>query len=475
MKRALLLLPVCLLMALPAHAIKKGDMGSFKFSGSGKQYAVGPNQPSFSGTLGPVRPGTGPTGTIPPGHVGSQIGNSGWYVGSSPAGSGTGRSMHLGHGGDVFFSGTKYPFQAGYTLKPSDLINAAGIILRGPAAAIGIVGLPMLADWIDQTLDFKVDRDKNEIVKKFEGACSSNCHWWGIQGYLSGEFTTPGKACAALVSAYPDNFASGSLIYQNGAPYCSVVGSASKPWNTGKILINSLRIRDADTTQWLPASMDDIAPYMDTPDAPLLQPQDAANVVSELLDKGGELPLGTPKVTGPSTLKGPVTTTQNADGTTTKTQTTSNFQTSGNKITNISNVTVTQTCTGDGSCTSTTTTTTPDPDAQEEEEQDDSASDTPLGDIPELYKRKYPQGIVGIWNEKSQELKETSLMSFASSMMPTGMSGGSCPSWTIDLNLAQHMELGTHLVEAPCWVWDVGKAIVIVCALILARGLVFGG
>jgi len=60
-------------------------------------------------------------------------------------------------------------------------------------------------------------------------------------------------------------------------------------------------------------------------------------------------------------------------------------------------------------------------------------------------------------------------------MLLPDFTGGSCPSWNINLNFGRHMNLGSHTLEPPCWIWDAGKAIVIVLALILARRNVFGG
>ena len=107
--------------------------------------------------------------------------------------------------------------------------------------------------------------------------------------------------------------------------------------------------------------------------------------------------------------------------------------------------------------------------------EDESASDTPLPDLPTLYERKYPEGMVGIWNTKSQQLKESSLSTFAASLMPTGYTSGICPSWQLDLSFAQWADMGTVLVEPPCWIWDVAKTIIVISALLLARSLIFGG
>jgi len=124
--------------------------------------------------------------------------------------------------------------------------------------------------------------------------------------------------------------------------------------------------------------------------------------------------------------------------------------------------------------TPTPVSTTPDPNVTTEATPDLSASDTPLEDIPKLYEPKYPDGIVGVWNQKKADLKSTPLISLVSTVMPNLGDGGTCPTWTIDLDLGI-ANYGSHNVAPPCWIFAVLKSIVIVSALLLARALVFGG
>jgi len=99
---------------------------------------------------------------------------------------------------------------------------------------------------------------------------------------------------------------------------------------------------------------------------------------------------------------------------------------------------------------------------------------TPLGDIPKLYDRKYPNGIKGIWETKSASLKQTSLFTFVDSMMPK-YSSGSCPSWHVDLDLAGWANFGTADLSPSCDLWAFAKIVIIISALLLARALIFGG
>ncbi|MCT6717871.1 hypothetical protein [Acidovorax sp. K2F] len=107
--------------------------------------------------------------------------------------------------------------------------------------------------------------------------------------------------------------------------------------------------------------------------------------------------------------------------------------------------------------------------------EDGEITDQPLPPIPKLYERKYPDGLVGIWNQKSQLIKQSSTFTLAGQLMPTTLTVGACPSWVIPLNFGSWSSYGEYNVAPPCWIWDVAKTIIIISALMLARSLIFGG
>lgn len=102
-------------------------------------------------------------------------------------------------------------------------------------------------------------------------------------------------------------------------------------------------------------------------------------------------------------------------------------------------------------------------------------NDVSLPEIPKLYERKYPDGLVGIWNQKSDQIKQTSAFTLAAQLMPTGLVSGTCPSWPLALDFSWWASYGEYDVAPPCWIWDVSKTIIIISALMLARSLIFGG
>ncbi len=160
---------------------------------------------------------------------------------------------------------------------------------------------------------------------------------------------------------------------------------------------------------------------------------------------------------------------------TTTTTTTNNYTYNNNVVNNTTVTTTTTTITNNiTNETSPPTTETGETDKPDSEEEDPPV-DSPLGDLPKLYERKYPDGLVGIWNQKSEQLKQASVFTLAGELMPTGLTSGTCPTWPITLDFAGWANYGQHDVAPPCWIWDVAKTIVIIGALMLARSLIFGG
>lgn len=243
----------------------------------------------------------------------------------------------------------------------------------------------------------------------------------------------------------------------------------------------SQQVRTPDSPTWYPATPQELRDALYNNNPP-------PEIVDELGKHGNIVwTLGDPTrttVSGPSSVSGPKEVTQHPDGSTTERQESTPLSyapgtpTSGPTIT-AGNSTVTTTKKDpQGNTTSTeTTTTSPGTEAEESttKETEEAPTDTALPPVPDLYTRKYPDGIVGIWNQKKEQLRNTELVQLATGLMPNVGSGGTCPSWPVNFNLATTWAYGTHDVAPPCWIWDVAKAILIFSALLLARSLIFGG
>jgi hypothetical protein len=219
-----------------------------------------------------------------------------------------------------------------------------------------------------------------------------------------------------------------------------------------------------------------------------------AKALQEALNVPGvTIETETPTVTGPSTTPGTTTTatrsTQVSEGTTTEvppgtpgaqpatatttTTTVTNNTYQGNKLTT---TTTTNTTTNITNNTTNITNNTVQETKQTDETPKDEAppTDTPLGPIPELYTRKYPDGIVGVWNDKKQSFKDSSVGQLVEQIIPSGMGDGGCPQWQLplDIGIANY---GTYDVSIPCDYWGYIRVIMIVASLFLARALIFGG
>lgn len=107
---------------------------------------------------------------------------------------------------------------------------------------------------------------------------------------------------------------------------------------------------------------------------------------------------------------------------------------------------------------------------------EDKAADTPLPEQANLYTKKYPEGIKGVWDAKKAQLQSSPLNQLVNVLLPPmAETGGTCPVFVLPASLAVWADFGDLDVSPPCWIWGVLKALVIISALILARALVFGG
>lgn len=190
-------------------------------------------------------------------------------------------------------------------------------------------------------------------------------------------------------------------------------------------------------------------------------PDDMPSIFDDIVNRGGEVTSdarGT-QMSGPSSSRGPSSTTTTPQGTTT-TNTTYNYNYHNNTVV----------------ITRTTTTTNPDG-SQSSSETDDVRpepevalpQDPALPPVPDLYERRYPDGMSGVWAEKRAAFLESPLFAIIPALTPSLGSTG-CPIWTLPLG-----PWGTHDISIPCWVWAAIRLIFICTALFTARKLIFGG
>lgn len=114
----------------------------------------------------------------------------------------------------------------------------------------------------------------------------------------------------------------------------------------------------------------------------------------------------------------------------------------------------------------------PTPDSPPAEEE--SASDTPLPVVPDFYEQKFPDGLGGVWDQRKAALQGTPVASLAGRLMPSGLGSGSCPQFSVNLDVGI-FDGGFHDISIPCSVWDFGRLVIIITALLMSRRLIFGG
>lgn len=187
------------------------------------------------------------------------------------------------------------------------------------------------------------------------------------------------------------------------------------------------------------------------------------------------------QTSGPASVPGETTTsttTTPAGTTTTSTTKQRNLEYDGDTVT-VTETETTTTTNPDGSTTTETTTTTPSPGQTGQSEPDEQYSlsygDSQFPDVPDLYERQFPDGFSGVWSDRKAELEATSLFSLVSALTTGAPSGGTCPSWNLNLDMPGVVMLGSHTLAPPCDVWPFVRAVLILTALFVARRLIFGG
>lgn len=245
---------------------------------------------------------------------------------------------------------------------------------------------------------------------------------------------------------------------------------------TGTRLVGGASSQYSESTGEKKATWDEAQPLMSSGTADY----SAVNwkgITEQLLRNGGSVDPSqiTSTVSGPASQPGErtVSTGKNAQGepTTTTKQTTHNYTyNNSNNSSSVTHNTTTTTTTVNNITNVTENQTTEETDNTEE---DYTANDTPLPDVPQLYERKYPDGLQGVWNTKSAAIKQSPLFSLASGMVPTIGDGG-CPQWSLPVDIGV-IDFGVYDVSLPCNVWAFIRVVMLITSLFLVRRLIFGG
>lgn len=378
-------------------------------------------------------------------------------------------------------TGKKVAVTATAPVSRAAFVRGIGAVVSGPAGALLLASAPLVVDWLSSR-NVQVDPAGGfqKVGTDNEYACQPENYTFPYpigsrQSLGCGEF----PAGTVYLDFTADSSGNGGVCKVRNSCHESVVYAS---WGTTR----------SNQIGWVPASLNDIIEYMDAPEAPALTP----SVVQQGVTKAGIDPFGaqypSPQLSGPSSVPGArsqsSTSTRVISGTateappgysgatdpatrTTSTTSTHNVTYNDNRLTynTVNNTTTTVTNTVTGASEAGTSTETVEDDAPE----DSAPVDTPLPGVPKLYERKYPDGMVGIWNQKQQQLKDTSVGQLVTQLMPNVGDGG-CPKWQIPLDVGI-ADYGVFDASIPCQYWAVIRIVLIVGSLFLARAIIFGG
>ncbi|MFT4241442.1 MAG: hypothetical protein QM569_04075 [Acidovorax sp.] len=351
---------------------------------------------------------------------------------------------------------------ASVPITRTSFIRGLGTVLGAAAGSPFIAGLmlaaPLIKDWLTDGGLF-VDDDGN-ITR--DASCTGGY-------YTNGKnFCTAVQACQYRVSLSGGNF-NGNVSYWGGGSWlCGGTGYLVN--YSASVVVN----------QTLPASLDDIAEYMDKPEAPAIYPE----LVVQAVQKTGVDPFGgsvpTPSVTGPAAVPGqkiqtstqvkvhPGTTTEVAPGTTSATQPATKTVTSeaaynvtynNNEVnyntTNITNTVITNNVTGDTETT-----------VEESETEDDAKTE-------ESECEKYPDSLAcADLDEPDGEIpKSTFDVSYS---IEDTFGSGSCPADLYSTVHGQSMKVWDY--QATCsYVVSYVRPVILILASMAALFIIAPG
>lgn len=390
------------------------------------------------------------------------------------------------------------------TVKPSTVASKAkGILKLNPAQLAGSAAVGLMLDAIDgvirenqvmvPSVQVIPHPEPEHVHTRLNIAPASYPYRWDVSGH---RFASPYEACSDLETWARENSTLKSaltvrLLSSNNFDCRS---SNNIEWGAGRTYGTQCpdgygydsNLRACVKPDWAPASEEDFNTMESV--AKGFDPGYLRDLIMSSCD-GSPNPNGCYEelssqgpLDGPATQTPPAmttsTTTTNPDGTTTTTSTsTSNTYTYTYSPTSYTYTTTTTTTTThpDGSQTVEETT-----DAQPvgeepayEEGPDPTFSDTDFPSVEPFYEQKYPDGLEGIWETRKAELLDSPFISFLESFVPSF--SGSCPSFSLNINIASWANYGVQNFPSLCYVFDFIKVIMLVTAVFTARALMFGG
>ena len=246
-------------------------------------------------------PTSRPAGSTPVGNMGAIQAGTGVRVVGNVA-------VPLGNTGKVAAA------SAGAAVSRAAFVRGIGLAAANPLVGIGLaIAAPSVIEWLDSG-GVKINPDQSggfPFLKADGETCESNCREYRYNTKM-GWSPTVYSACTAAVSYQA---AKNLAVNPNGVVPVGVVSVdvgrvrcvvSNSNGSTSEYQF-SYRSSSGPYVGWLPASMDDIAQYMDRPEAPALTP----SVFAEGVTKAGIDPFGASppavSVSGPGSVPGQTT------------------------------------------------------------------------------------------------------------------------------------------------------------------------
>lgn len=191
-------------------------------------------------------------------------------------------------------------------------VFAAFRAATGGSLGIALLAAPAIVDWLNQA---KVRPTPSGAThgKQFEmtndDACSSNCYEYSVfdAGYFSPSATTAMRAAALYAARQSSSDAFSSTTFTPTSCTNTLCTFSVTQYIDGVLYGTSTATASVTRTpsgtrppSWLPASMDDIAPYMTDRAASMA-------AIQAMLDHNAQFKFTSPSVTGPATVTGPST------------------------------------------------------------------------------------------------------------------------------------------------------------------------
>lgn len=414
-------------------------------------------------------------------------------------------------------SGTVVPVTRGASLSVGGLARGAVSLLKNssPPKLIGTAVIGGAISLLPGARVYEGEFQRIEPGPAVPPSGSSDYRWQGYLALPQGKHSTPSESCESMISMCNSQYGSSQRVrtfleivpsgdYSFRCRYeleqrqsdnswkvsGTVTSCNGHPANTSRVGTQcpqgSTYDRDTGVCRGSPAYVPFSASDFDALEGAIPSsdpsPADVKDFWFNLCGGDGTC-MGSytsdPTLSGPASVQGPKTTTTSTgpNGTTTTTKDTHHdLDYSNPDGVVVRDRTTTTTTDPDGNTTTDTTVDTGPVVGAKPDEQSDlegSFSDTPFPEVEPFYEQKYPDGLQGVWAARKAEFEDSAFMDFLGSFVPSF--SGSCPSWSLNVNVASWAQFGIHDFQTLCWVFDFIKVVMLVTAAFLCRALIFGG